>query len=35
MAKNMADLQELVTWHLANQEEVKESALDVEFILKD
>lgn len=31
-AENMADLQELVTWHLAAQEEVKESALNVEFI---
>jgi len=34
-AETMTDLKELVTWHLANQEEVEESALDVEFVLKD
>ena len=35
MAENFDDLKELVTWHLANQEEVEESDLDVKFILKD
>jgi hypothetical protein len=31
----LEDLKGLVTWHLADQEEVEESALDVAFILKD
>lgn len=35
LAENLEDLKGLVTWHLADQEEVEESALDVVFILKD
>jgi hypothetical protein len=35
LADNLENLKELVTWHLANQEEVEESDLDVKFILKD
>jgi len=35
LANNLENLKELVTWHLANQDEVNESDLDVKFILKD